>query len=462
MMGLPGHTRNSAEYYSARPRITSNTDYWTGSMGWGRQDMNVVSTYGSGFIDSWSNPPNQPSGTSHWVGVQAYHYRNSNTSGYGWQMVGGPIENLRFRSAWSGWRSWRTIPVLDVNNVNGGSMYAGRYYDSNNTAYYSDNASTSIFNVTETSRVSFRHSGGDSGQSIGNAYSIFQTSGGWGYPYPALRINYHVGIDFGANPSYQGFRFMNDYNSNTVRFQINGGSSYTYANTWLQVGGGGVGIYDGYNGAHFLPNNQTSYGSWAVYGSRSGWYGLSFSQVSYDPHLMWNSGGGGMYAQGLGRWMYYHSFGNNCMGINSSATSSAYALYVSGSIYATSNIVAYSDRRKKENIETIDNALSKILQMRGVSYNRIYEEHIKESWSGKKEIGLIAQEVMEILPEVVTHAEDVDEYGINYGNVVGLLVEGIKDQAKIVEDQKEIINNQQKDIDKLKEMVYNIQQMMEK
>jgi hypothetical protein len=100
--------------------------------------------------------------------------------------------------------------------------------------------------------------------------------------------------------------------------------------------------------------------------------------------------------------------------------------------------------------------------MRGVSYNRIYEEHIKESWSGKKEIGLIAQEVMEILPEVVTHAEDVDEYGINYGNVVGLLVEGIKDQAKIVEDQKEIINNQQKDIDKLKEMVYNIQQMMEK
>jgi hypothetical protein len=394
--------------------------------------------------------------------VQAYHYRNSNTSGYGWQMVGGPIENLRFRSAWSGWRSWRTIPVLDVNNVNGGSMYAGRYYDSNDTAYYSDNASTSIFNVTETNRVSFRHAGGNSGQSIGNAYSIFQTSGGWGYPYPALRINYHTGIDLGANPSYQGFRFMNDYNSNTVRFQINGGSSYTYANTWLQVGGGGVGIYDGYNGAHFLPNNQTSYGSWAVYGSRSGWYGLSFSQVSYDPHLMWNSGGGGMYAQGLGRWMYYHSFGNNCMGINSSATSSAYALYVSGSIYATSNIVAYSDRRKKENIETIDNALSKILQMRGVSYNRIYEEHIKESWSGKKEIGLIAQEVMEILPEVVTHAEDVDEYGINYGNVVGLLVEGIKDQAKIVEDQKEIINNQQKDIDKLKEMVYNIQQMMEK
>ena len=78
----PGHTRNSGEYYRSRPRQTGDTNYWTGAMGWGRQDMNVVSTWGSGFIDSWSNPGNQPSGTSHWVGVQSYHYRSSNTRGY--------------------------------------------------------------------------------------------------------------------------------------------------------------------------------------------------------------------------------------------------------------------------------------------------------------------------------------------------------------------------------------------
>ena len=139
----PGHSRNNAAYYRSRPRQTGDTNYWTGAMGWGRQDMNVVSTWGSGFIDSWSNPANQPSGTSHWVGIQSYHYKNSNTSGYGWQMVGGPITNLRFRSTWSGWRSWRTIPVLDENSGNGGSMYAGRYYDSNSTGYYVDPASTS-------------------------------------------------------------------------------------------------------------------------------------------------------------------------------------------------------------------------------------------------------------------------------------------------------------------------------
>ena len=141
----PGHTRNSGEYYRARPRITGDTNYWTGAMGWGRNDMNVVGTWGSGFIDSWSNPANQPSGTSHWVGTQAFHYRNSNTSGYGWQMVGGPIENLRFRSSWSGWRSWRTIPVLGINSNNNAAMYANIYYDTDNTGYYCDPSSSSNF-----------------------------------------------------------------------------------------------------------------------------------------------------------------------------------------------------------------------------------------------------------------------------------------------------------------------------
>jgi hypothetical protein len=118
-----------------RADYTSDTNYWVGTMGWGTTDMNSVFDWGSGFTDSWSNPGNQPSGTSHWVGVQTLHYTNG-SGRYGWQMVGGPIGNLRFRSAWNGLRPWRTIPVLDENNTNGGSMYAGIYYDSNNTGYY--------------------------------------------------------------------------------------------------------------------------------------------------------------------------------------------------------------------------------------------------------------------------------------------------------------------------------------
>ena len=145
-MGLPGTPYSSASTYMRRPNFNGSGAYWTGSMGWGTQDMNNVFNWGSGFIDSWSNPGNQPSGTSHWVGTQALHYTNGSTR-YGWQMVGGPIENLRFRSQWGGSpRAWRTIPVLDINSTSGGSMYAGRYYDSNNTGYYTDPASYSNHN----------------------------------------------------------------------------------------------------------------------------------------------------------------------------------------------------------------------------------------------------------------------------------------------------------------------------
>ena len=146
MMGLSGRTGFSAEYYSARPRITGDQNYWTGSMGWGVINMNDIAHWGSGFIDSWGNPPNQPSGTSHWVGTQAWHYTNNASVQYGWQMVGGPIGNLRFRQSWGGFGAWRTVPMLDVNDGNGGAMYAGIYYDSNNPAYYFDGASTSRWN----------------------------------------------------------------------------------------------------------------------------------------------------------------------------------------------------------------------------------------------------------------------------------------------------------------------------
>ena len=553
-MALPGHTRNSGEYYRARPRITGDSNYWTGAMGWGRIDMNAVATWGSGFIDSWSNPPNQPSGTSHWVGVQAFHYRSSNTNGYGWQMVGGPITNLRFRSSWSGWRSWRTIPVLDENSTNGGAMYAGIYYDSNNTGYYAnpnstsnfyrlqlvnelhvstgngtgvgirladdgdivdnnngyctmrfssgviigngnrsssarhylyssgrldstsqnrspifydrnssgyygDFASTSRLNQLNVNRINSPYAGGNSGITRSSSpYSFgFQESGGWGYPYPDMVFQYHTGVSMAANPSYGGIRFFNDYNSGTVRFQINGGSSYTYANTWLQVGGANVGIYDGYNSAHFYPNAQTNYGSWNISGSRSGWRGLAFHDAGYDPHLMWDSSGnGGFYHEDLGRWLLYHNRSNNCMGVASSSTRSGYRMQVNGSLWCTGNIVAYSDERRKENIETIENGLEKVLQLRGVTYTRKladWEEKRDNSFQGKQ-MGLIAQEVMEIVPEVVTHDVEDDEFGIDYPKMVGLLVEAHKDQQKL-------INSQQEKIDKLEEMLYNIMDKME-
>tara|TARA_B100000035_G_scaffold312040_1_gene322697 strand:+ start:2063 stop:3295 length:1233 start_codon:yes stop_codon:yes gene_type:complete len=96
-----------------------------------------------------------------------------------------------------------------------------------------------------------------------------------------------------------------------------------------------------------------------------------------------------------------------------------------GDFTATGDVTAYSDRALKRNIETLENSLDKVMQMRGVSYQK----------DEKDGVGVIAQEVEEILPEVVKK----DEYGMRsvaYGNMVGVLIEAIKEQQKQIEELK--------------------------
>ena len=98
-----------------------------------------------------------------------------------------------------------------------------------------------------------------------------------------------------------------------------------------------------------------------------------------------------------------------------------------GDFTATGNVTAYSDVTLKENIETIPNALDKVLRLRGVEYDRIdREEH---------QIGVIAQEIEEVIPEVViTNEEGIKS--VAYGNLVGLLIESVKELKAEVNDLK--------------------------
>ena len=109
----------------------------------------------------------------------------------------------------------------------------------------------------------------------------------------------------------------------------------------------------------------------------------------------------------------------------------------SGNITATLNVTAYSDERLKDNIETLDDALMIVNQMRGVKYTS------KET--GRPNIGLIAQEVMSVLPSVVHH-DDKGMLHIAYGNIVGLLVNAIQELidevANLEERIEELEDNQ--------------------
>ena len=98
---------------------------------------------------------------------------------------------------------------------------------------------------------------------------------------------------------------------------------------------------------------------------------------------------------------------------------------LAGSFTATGDITAYSDKRLKTNIETISGALEKVNALRGVTFDK----------DGKRGLGVIAQEVEKILPEVVLDGEKYKS--VAYGNIVGVLIEAMKEQQSQINELKE-------------------------
>jgi hypothetical protein len=107
------------------------------------------------------------------------------------------------------------------------------------------------------------------------------------------------------------------------------------------------------------------------------------------------------------------------VGINNSNPTQA--LTVNGSILASGDVTAFSDIRLKSNVVTIDSALEKVLKLRGVYFTK----------DDKNGMGVIAQEVEKVIPEVVV--DNGDYKSVAYGNIVGLLIEAIKELKQEIE-----------------------------
>ena len=104
--------------------------------------------------------------------------------------------------------------------------------------------------------------------------------------------------------------------------------------------------------------------------------------------------------------------------------------FTAGSITAT-QYTSTSDISLKKNVSTIENALEKVLSLRGVEYDRIE--------SGEHQIGVIAQEVEKIIPEVV-YGDEIKS--VAYANIVALLIEAIKEQQKEINKLKKKFNEE--------------------
>jgi hypothetical protein len=110
-------------------------------------------------------------------------------------------------------------------------------------------------------------------------------------------------------------------------------------------------------------------------------------------------------------------------------------LTINGTITATGDITAYytSDKRHKNNIQTISNAVLKVKQLNGVTWE--WNDDVNEVTKSTPKTGLIAQEVQQVLPQVVTERND-GFLALDYSKMVGLLVEAIKEQQIQIDQLK--------------------------
>jgi Chaperone of endosialidase len=114
-------------------------------------------------------------------------------------------------------------------------------------------------------------------------------------------------------------------------------------------------------------------------------------------------------------------------------TSPSYDLHVNGVIAASSDMVISSDLRLKENLEVISSSLEKIKTLSGYTFT------MKNSTSGERKTGLVAQEVEKVLPEVVREDENGFK-SVAYGNIAGLIIESIKSLDKKIDYLYDALN----------------------
>lgn len=122
------------------------------------------------------------------------------------------------------------------------------------------------------------------------------------------------------------------------------------------------------------------------------------------------------------------------VGIGTNTPSSL--LHVNGTITTPNAVVVTSDARYKTNVATLADALDKIEHMRGVAFDWRYGDYPDIQFEAGRQLGFIAQELQEVLPEAVS--EDAKGmYSVAYTKVIPVLVEGIKEQESTLEAVKD-------------------------
>jgi len=134
---------------------------------------------------------------------------------------------------------------------------------------------------------------------------------------------------------------------------------------------------------------------------------------------------------------YFARNGNNISytagNVGIGTTNTSRTLYVNGQIYATGDITSSSDRKYKTDLQRITGAVEKITRVNGYTFNRTDDP------TGKRYMGVVAQEIQAVFPELVYQEEE--SLSVSYGNIVAVLIEAIKELDERVQYLEEKENN---------------------
>ena len=381
---------------------------------------------------TWSEIRDPSGATKFWAGNDASIYMNA--SNY-------YIRNNDSTATW-----------VDINSSllsHSSSLRAPIFYDSNNTGYYLDPNSVSyLYGLTLAGGSYFRpnnwiqldssyglywpnNNGAHFHANASSSYGQLMMQGnrnGWGGIYDSYSAVNGFMYDSGGNGGvyreangrwYFYYHLSNDCMS--IGTSTTSSTYGVYCNKGAYFGSrvDGTIFYDANNTGYYLDPNSTTalrtVGDWRA--DSAGWTGEFSGKIQYH-NSSW-------YFQSANEFIFRNSGGSNVMTCSSG-----------GNVVFAGNVTAYSDARLKENVATIDSALDKALRLRGVYYNKIGED--------TRRAGVIAQEVLNIFPEVVRSVSETNPstgetqelYAVDYGNLAGLLIEAIKELSAKVDALK--------------------------
>jgi hypothetical protein len=310
-------------------------------------------------------------------------------------------------------------------------MFTGQSLAANIDAKLPDNNNTSSFQVQNSANnVLIKvQSGGNVGVGV-TPQSRFHINGtswfqGDNTPLPPAAGK---GIAIGSTGDL-GYVFAFDYGTFTPQNLVLNHPGGNVGIGTVTPSGGRLHVETSSGHAVFAHTSSGGYGQNAVHGKNTGTNGSGV----YGENT--GAGGNGVTGSGsTGDGVYGFSTSGN--GVRGSSTYShgvygesttGWAGYFQGNVYVTGTVTQNSDVRLKQGVRTLSYGLHDVMQLRPVSYTWTQTSNRHE------QLGLLAQEVEAVVPELVTTANDADQTkGINYIGLLPVMIKAMQEQQDII------------------------------